>query len=460
MIGLEPGRSEMEAIGRAALEVAVRFVESRAEAPAADFERAFALGRELAAAPMPDTGRPFHEVLAEIERAAAKGLDTAGPGYLAFIPGGGLFTAAVADLVACVTNRFVNLAAPAPAFVGIETAVVRWMAGLFDSPASAQGVLTSGGSMANFSAIVTARTDRLGERVDGGTLYVTDQVHQSVTKAARLAGLAASALRTVAHRPDLTMDPDALREAVRRDRAAGRRPFLVVGSAGTTNTGAVDPLDDIASVAAEEGLWFHADAAYGGFFRLTERGRALLAGIERADSITLDPHKGMFLPYGTGCLVVRDGERLRAAHAAGGAYLRDLAHDEGLPDFADYSPELSRDFRGLRVWLPLQVHGVAAFRAALDEKLDLAQMLARTLGTDDRIELPWDPRLTVVAFRLRGGDDDANRAFLERINASGRIVVSSTVVDGRLFLRACVLSHRTHADRVAEAASIIRAAAG
>lgn len=449
----------MEALGRAALELVVRFVEERDEAPASDLDGAFDLGRALAAAPMPELPRPAEEVFAEIERAAAKGLDTAGPGYLAFIPGGGLFTAALAELVAAATNRFVNLATPAPAFVGIEAAVVRWLCDLFAFPPGSQGILTSGGSMANFSAIVTARSALLGDEAGAGTMYVTEHVHQSVVKAARLAGFRARAVRTVPCRADLTMDPDGLREVVRADRRGGARPFLVVASAGTTNTGAVDPLAEVAEVAAAEDLWFHADAAYGGFFWLTDRGRARLAGLERADSITLDPHKGMFLPYGTGSLLVRDGERLRAAHSAGGHYLQDLAHDSGLPDFADYSPELSRAFRGLRVWLPLQLHGVGAFRAALDEKLDLAAALDRALRDDERLEVPWPTLLSVVAFRGRGLDDDANRALLARINDSRRVCLSSTVVGGRFTLRACVLSHRTHRNRIEEAAAIIRSAA-
>jgi aromatic-L-amino-acid decarboxylase len=450
----------MASLGRAALDLVTRFVTQRENAPASDLDGAFALGRALAAAPMPEAPRPPDEVFAEIERAAAKGLDTAGPGYLAFIPGGGLFTAALADLIAGVTNRFVNLAAPAPAFVGIETAVVRWLCGLFDLPPGAQGILTSGGSMANFSAIVTARTTVLGDGPGTGTLYVTEHAHQSVTKAARLAGFPPEAVRTVPCRHDLTMDPDGLRDAVRADRRAGRRPFLVVASAGTTNTGAIDPLPEVADVAAAEGLWFHADAAYGGFFWLTQRGRARLAGLERADSITLDPHKGLFLPYGTGGLLVRDGEHLRAAHSVGGHYLQDLAYESGLPDFADYSPELSRAFRGLRVWLPLQLHGVAAFRDALDEKLDLAAVVDRALRADGRLELPWPTSLSIVAFRGRDLDDEGNRALLARINGTRRVHLSSTVVGGRTVLRVCVLSHRTHRDRVLEAVQIIRDAAG
>jgi aromatic-L-amino-acid decarboxylase len=237
------------------------------------------------------------------------------------------------------------------------------------------------------------------------------------------------------------------------------RPFLVVASAGTTNTGAIDPMADIVEVAREHGLWVHVDGAYGGFFHLTERGRARFRGIEQADSITLDPHKGMFLPYGTGSLIVRDGAALREAHFAGAAYLQDLAAEGDLPSFSEYSPELSRDFRGLRVWLPLRLHGVGAFREALDEKLDLATYLYDALLDVPELEVPWAPQLTVVPFRLRVGDDGTNQRFLDRINASKRVFLSSTMVDGRYTLRACILSHRTHRDRIDECIEIVRAAA-
>jgi aromatic-L-amino-acid decarboxylase len=245
---------------------------------------------------------------------------------------------------------------------------------------------------------------------------------------------------------------------VREDREAGRVPFLVVASAGTTNTGAIDPLADIADVTEAEGMWLHADAAYGGFFQLTERGRVRFAGIERAGSITLDPHKGLFLPYGTGSLIVRDGRALRDAHYQSAAYLQDTSVEDELPNFSEYSPELSRDFRGLRVWFPLKLHGVSAFRDALDEKLDLTIALYDGLRAIRELELPWEPELTVVPFRLRDRDDGANKRLLEAINASDRVFLSSTIVDGRFTLRACIVSHRTHRDRIDECIEIVRRA--
>jgi aromatic-L-amino-acid decarboxylase len=459
---LEPTLEEMREIGQAALSYVVEFIRNLPDAPAADTDGAIEVARTFRE-PAPDDGQPFDAVLERVARGAAKGFNPAGPGYLAFIPGGGLFAAAVADLLACGVNRFVNLWHPTPAFAQIEATVIRWLCDLFGYPAGARGILTSGGSMANFSAIVTARRSLLPEDFLSGSVYLSEQVHASVLKAAMLAGFPARSVRSVPATPELRMDVDALRRMVKEDRDEGMRPFLVVASAGTTNTGAVDPIEDLADVAAGEGLWLHADAAYGGPFHMTDRGRRLFRGIDRADSITLDPHKAMFLPYGTGCLLVREGARLREAHRIGAEYLQDLAAEEEIPNFTDYSPELSRDFRGLRVWLPVQLHGLAAFREALDEKLDLAWYLCEELRDSPGFEVPWEPELTVVAFRYRprsGDPEEFNRRLLDRINASRRVFMSSTTIDGRFVIRACIVSHRTHRDRVEEAVDIIRTAAG
>ena len=260
--------------------------------------------------------------------------------------------------------------------------------------------------------------------------------------------------------------PGPLAEAIRADRVAGMTPFLVVGSAGTTNTGAVDDLEALADLAAAENLWFHVDAAYGGFFVLTERGRARLAGIDRADSLVLDPHKGLFLPYGTGCLLVRDAAALHRTHHVEADYMPQFQSEPDLVDFCEISPELSRDFRGLRVWLPLKMHGLGAFRAALDEKLDLAEWACGELEKLDDVEVVARPQLSIVAFRLApaGLDREAtnrlNRDFLERINARRRVFLTATTLDGRFVLRICVLSFRTHRERMEQCLEDIRAARG
>ncbi len=458
---LEPTESQMRAMAGAATDFIVRFVEALPESAAVDLEGALDLAGRIREA-VPETGADFISLLAAIEEGAAKGFNTTGQGYLAYIPGGGLFAAALATYLASAVNRFTNLWNAAPVFAQIEATVIRWLADEFDYPEAARGILTTGGSLANFSAIVAARRALLPEDFLKGTLYVSDQTHASVAKSAVLAGFPPANVRSVPVTSELRLDLDAVQRMVAEDRRAGYRPFLLVANAGTTNTGAVDPIAACVGLARAEGLWVHADAAYGGFFQLTERGRKLFAGIDGVDSITLDPHKGMFLPYGTGCLLVREGQRLRQAHQIGAAYLQDLAAEDEIPNFTDYSPELSRDFRGLRVWLPVKLHGLGAFRQALDEKLDLARFLYEGLRETPGFELPWEPELTVVPFRYsptRGDAEAFNRRLLERINASRRVFLSSTLVHDRFVIRACIVSHRTHRDRVQEGLEIIRRSA-
>ncbi|MBK5305705.1 MAG: hypothetical protein JJD92_03360 [Frankiaceae bacterium] len=453
----DPSSAQMQSMGQAVLDLVTRFVDDRYSAPTSDYGDLAPMLAALSAAP-PDSGSDLAGLLATVRAAADKGFDPANPGFVAYIPGGGLYAAALGDFLACVLNRYTGVAQPAPALVQLEASVLRWLCDTFGLPTGSQGVLTPGGSMSTLSAVVAARVDRLGEAFSTGTLYVSDEVHHSVAKSAQIAGLPRAALRVVPTDAARRMDVEALRDMVHADRAAGAAPFLVVASAGTVGTGAVDPLADIAAVAADEDLWLHVDAAYGGFFQLTQRGRTMLQGIELADSITLDPHKGLFLPYGTGCLLARDGAALRRAHEVHADYLPPPSEDAGLPDFSSYTPELTRDFRGLRLWLPLHLHGVHAFVDALDEKLDLAREVYDALREIPSLEVPWPPDLSLVAFRPRDGSDADAQQLLDRINGTGRIWLSAAPVRGTLYLRVCILSHRTRPDRINEALDVIRAA--
>jgi aromatic-L-amino-acid decarboxylase len=458
-VPLEPDPDELRALLDGVTEFVLRFSSRRADAPASDTD---ALEDALAplAGPAPEAGRPLAEVLPLLEAGLAKGFDTTGDGYLAYIPGGGLPTAALGDLIGRITNRFPTVWGPAPGAVQLEVTVGRWLCELFGLPQSARGILTTGGSLANFSAVVAARQALLGEELADGVLYVSEQTHASVAKAAVLAGLPRRGVRLVATTRELRLDPAALRAAIEDDLGAGRRPFAVVATAGTTNTGAVDDLNLLGEIAREHGLWFHVDAAYGGFFQLTERGRRRFAGIEAADSITLDPHKGMFLPYGTGALLVRDGRTLREAHEVHGAYLQDLPPEGALPNLADYSAELSREARGPRMWLPIVLHGLGQFRAALDEKLDLSAGLESELRAIDGLEVPWASELSIVTFRAQPGSwrdpEQTTAELLARINAGRRVFLSSTTIDGRFTIRACILSVFTHRARIDELVAIIR----
>jgi aromatic-L-amino-acid decarboxylase len=476
---LEPSRDLAERWLQALSRFALDHIDGLEAAPAAGpslreaARVADAVSRPIGEAPL---AGGIDEVISVLDRAAAASLCAPGPGYLAYIPGGGIYAAALADFVADCLNRYTGLPAPAPALFRLEQDVLRWLCAAFGYGPDARAVLTPGGSLAILSAVVTARHAHFGETGDlsRATAYTSLQAHHSVAKAARLAGIPTARLRPVAVDADYRLRPDELARAIAQDRARGLQPFLVVAAAGTTNTGAVDPLPALADLCAAQSLWLHVDAAYGGAALLVDEARPAFAGIERADSIAFDPHKGMFLPYGTGCLLARDGEALRRAHHLGAEYLQDLTAAPGEVSFSpsELGPELSRDFRGLRLWLPLMLHGAGAFRAVLDEKLDLAERF--TAGLDQLIargrplEIVARPQLSLVSFRLtrRPGEplqawNERNRAFLGAINGRQRVHLSSTLLpvadsagedattQGQAFtLRVCVLSFRTHARHI------------
>ena len=462
---LELGPDAMRRLVDLAMSHLVPHVASLGEQPSADVDGAIEVARTVAE-PMPELGtapEPLFERL--FNDLIPKSYNAAGPGYMAYIPGGGIFHAAVADLVADGVNRYVGVVAPAPALAALEATVVRWFADMIGMPRTARGLLTTGGSMANLIALVTARRTRLPDDFLSGTTYASDQVHHSITKAAILAGFPAARVRSVPSDASFRIDLAALKKMIDDDRAAGLSPFFVVGSAGTTNTGAIDDLEALADLAARESLFFHVDAAYGGFFLLTDRGRAAMKGIERADSVTLDPHKALFLPYGTGSLVVRDGAALRRAHESTAAYLPEMQDDDDLVDFCEHSPELSRAFRGLRVWLPMKMHGASTFRRYLDEKLDLAAYAHERLRAIPGLEIIAAPAITAIAFRFAtpGKTDAELDALNERIadgaSARKRVLLKGTVLRGRFVIRLCIVSFRTHRDRVDMALEDLAAAA-
>ena len=403
--------------------------------------------------PPSEEGRSLEDLLAVIDHAGQDGVYHPSGGHLSYIPNSGQYTAAIAEMLAAGLNRYTGVAGAAPGFSAIEHGVVDWMCSIFSMGPNASGLLLSGGSLANFTGIVTARNARLGDEFTEGVIYVTPHTHHSAAKAARLAGFRNDQVETVAIDADLRMSVEALEGQIAADRAAGRDPFLVVASAGTTDTGTVDPLDEIASLADRERLWLHVDAAYGGFYQLTERGKVILAGIDQADSIALDPHKGLSVPFGVGALVVRDEGALVDAHLGRGAYLLDEDSYNGIRDIASLGPELSRPFRGLQVWLPLHLHGVAAFRDALDTTLDLAEHAYERLGGIEGIETPWRPDLSIVAFRC--ADDDVGRNALAAVNADRKVHLSPTTIDGRFVLRFAIVNRRTSVDHIDHAIDII-----
>ena len=382
-----------------------------------------------------------------------EGINPASGGHLGYIPGGGIYPSAWGDFLADITNCYSGVSFASPGGVRMERLLVQWMAGLVGYPKGSGGDLTSGGSMANLTAIIAAR-ETMGIRarqVDSSCIYTTSDSHHCIDKALRAAGLADSHRRFVPMDERFRMDVSALRKMINEDKADGLRPWLVIASAGTTGTGAVDPIDEIAKVVKQHGLWLHVDAAYGGFFLLCDEGREVLRGLDKAHSIVLDPHKGMFLPYGSGAVLVREEEWLAQSQTYQADYMQDARVASGHYSPADLSLELTRPFRGLRFWLPLKLFGVAPFRAALAEKIWLARYFYQQLEEMPGWETGSFPELSVFTYRFipdHGDVDVFNQKLVTAVQADGKVFISSTLINGKFYLRLAVLHFRTHLSHV------------
>jgi glutamate/tyrosine decarboxylase-like PLP-dependent enzyme len=420
---------------------------------------------------VPDHGRqglvhePMREDATEIQdllelyrrEVDTTGILPASGGQLGYIPGGGLFPSALGDFLAGISNRYSGVSFAGPGAADMEGALVRWMCELAGYPEDAGGDLTSGGSLATLSALVTAR-DAKGidyKQIPAACIYLTAQAHHCVSTALHVAGLAGVARRTVPMDGHFRMDAGRLRKMIAEDRQKGLTPWLVVASAGTTDTGAVDPIPAIAAVCAENGLWFHLDAAYGGFFRLCDEGREKLTGMELADSIVMDPHKGLGLPYGCGAVLLRDRRLLARSFSYYADYMQDAIREDrelaAMNSPADFSPELTRPFRGPRMWFPLKLFGLAPFRASLAEKIWLARYFYDEIGKLESFEVGPYPDLSIVTFRLQPGSGDANeinRKLLQAVHDDGRVFITSTLIDGKFTLRLAVLNFRTHLEQI------------
>jgi len=400
-----------------------------------------------------EQGRDAGEVLDFVGACIeAPGFATTSPRFMAYIPGGAVPYSAFGDLIAAASNKYSGFASASPGAVRIENACAAWLASIIGFPHDAAGTLTSGGSLANLTAVVTAREAR--DPDGGGAVYVTRFAHYCIDKALHIAGRGRSPKRIISTEADYRMSVEALEQALEDDRRNGVRPWLVIASAGTVDTGAVDPLPEIAELCRRYGAWFHVDGAYGGLFALCDEGKALLIGIDQADSVALDPHKTLFLPYGTGAVVVRDGRLLQEAFSSSGEYIRPLGESEVGPSPNDLSPELTRHFRALRLWLPLQIAGIAAFRAAQSEKLALARYFHARLSEIHGFDAGPEPQLSVVAFRYlptSGDTDDFNERLMQHIQQEGRVMMSGTRVDGSYRLRCAILCFRTHLEHVDDA---------
>jgi glutamate/tyrosine decarboxylase-like PLP-dependent enzyme len=381
------------------------------------------------------------------------GINPASGGHMGYIPGGGLYPSALGDFIAAISNRYAGVFYAAPGAVRLENMLVRWMCRLMNFPDTAIGNLTSGGSIANLIAIVTAReAHNIKSRdFEKSVIYLSEQAHHSILKAIRIAGLSEAQLRYIPLDEKLRLSPGKLEKAIIKDKKKGFIPFYVNASLGTTNTGAIDSLEPIAAIAKKHKLWFHVDAAYGGFFKLVHELDSKFKGIKEADSITLDPHKTLFLPFGTGAILIKNKEHLLNAFHCLADYMQDTIGKEDEISPADLSPEQTKHFRGMRMWLPLKLFGLKPFRAALEEKLYLTKYFYNEIQKIPGIEVGPKPELSIAIFRYVPKDKNAdliNRELIEAIKNDGRVFLSSTNINNVFWIRIAVVHFRTHLEQI------------
>jgi glutamate/tyrosine decarboxylase-like PLP-dependent enzyme len=415
--------------------------------------------RRRLSAPPSAAPRRWDELLDLLERDVLAPMSRLShPGYFAFIPASSTFPGALGDLIASALDidagSWMSAAGPSQ----LELVVLDWFKAWIGYPDEAAGILVSGGSAANITALACAREALVGAMSDRVVAYVGDQTHSSIARAARLLGFRPDQVRVLPTDDSHRLRLDALIGAIDADRQAGLRPLIVAANAGGTNTGAVDRLGDLAEICRQRGLWLHVDAAYGGFAALSERGRAQLAGIELADSVTLDPHKWLYQPIECGSLLVREGHLLREAFTINPDYLADYKGEE--VNFSDLGLQLTRTSRALKVWLSINYFGLDAFRQAIDRAIDLAHSAERQVRDSPSLELISPASLGIICFR-RSFEDAKDEEAITRLNvelvrqfeATGQGLVSSTRLDGRYAIRLCVMNHTSGPEHVRDVLS-------
>ncbi len=455
---LEPTAEQRESTRDKVIAYSENFLNGIGELKA--FESKPDKGIGLLASPISEDPMNIDEVIDLLHlNVDSQGLNPASAGHMGYIPGGGIYYSALGDYLADVSNRYAGIFFASPGAVRMENMLIAWFAKVLGYPETAAGNLTSGGSIANLIAIVTARdAKRINSlNVARSVIYLSQQAHHSIQKAVRIAGLDECILRYVNVDEGFRIIPDDLENLIEEDKKNGLNPFLIVATAGTTDVGAIDPIDAIGDIARRHELWFHLDAAYGGFFMLTDEGKKKLKGIEKSDSICVDPHKSLFVPFGLGALLIKDTRQMQKSLAYLANYMQDAMNSTDELSPADLSPELTKHFRGLRLWLPLKLHGTKPFAACLDEKLLLAKYFYQEIQKLG-FEVLCEPELSVVIYRYVtkiGDPDEFNKRLIEAVQNDGRIFISSTTLNGKFVLRFSILSFRTHLENVKLALKIL-----
>ena len=439
---LEPSFEEREILNQQVREFANHFMENLESYPA------YVKGNpDIEKLTIKSGKKKLKELLVDFNsEVVLKGIKPASGKHLGYVPGGGIYTAALGDFLASVTNEYAGIYYASPGAVAMENELLNWMKSIFSFPAEAVGNLTSGGSIANLIALTAARVKHQikNEKIQKSVVYLSPQAHHCIHKALRIIGLEDVKVRLLDLDELSKIDTVKLAEIVQEDINIGLNPFMVIASAGTTDTGAIDPLEEIGKIAKATNLWYHIDGAYGGFFILSDSKKHLFKGIEMADSLVIDPHKGLFLPYGIGAVLIKDKEAVFHSHHYTADYMQDATTNMQLNP-SDVSPELTKHFRGLRMWLPLQIHGLKPFIACFDEKLLLTTYFRNRLA-EAGFKLGPEPDLSISYFWYPSSEIDENKfnqKLMEFIHTDGDVFLSSTKIEGKFVIRMAILSIRT-----------------
>jgi glutamate/tyrosine decarboxylase-like PLP-dependent enzyme len=452
---LELTAEEMRGLGYRIVDQIVEHLETLASKPVTRVSPRVELESELRE-PLPEEPAPVDSLLDQLRRVVWPNIgNIQHPRFFAFIPSPSNFVSVMADALAAGFNPFAGnwLEGSGPA--QIELVTIDWLREICGLPETAGGLFVSGGSMANLTALAAARLAMLDERSDGAVIYFSDQTHNSIGKALRVLGFAREQVRALPSDENFRLPVEVLRRAVDEDRADGKRPFCVVANAGTTNTGAVDPLGQLADLCERENLWLHVDGAYGAAACLSERGRKLLAGIERADSVSLDPHKWLFQPFEIGCVLLRNSRLLKKSFHTMTGILEDTkrAEEEEI-NYYDYGVQLTRSFRALKLWLSIKTFGAANFREAINYGFDMAEFAENILRQSDRWRIVSPAAMGIVTFRYvaegysENEINEIHRRMVEMMAEDGFAFANSTTLRGQIVMRLCTINPRTTKDDV------------
>jgi len=452
---LELTSEEMRSLGYRIVDQIVEYFETLANQPVTHVSPRVELEAELRE-PLPEEATPVDTLLDQLQRVVWPNIgNVQHPRFFAFIPSPSNFVSVMADALAAGFNPFAGnwLEGSGPA--QIELVTIDWLREMCGLPETAGGLFVSGGSMANLTALAAARRAMLDGRGDDAVIYFSDQTHNSVEKALRVLGFAREQIRALPSDEDFRLPVESLRRATACDRADGKRPFCVIANAGTTNTGAVDPLDQLANLCERENLWLHVDGAYGAAACLSERGRKLMAGIERADSLSLDPHKWLFQPFEIGCVLARDARLLKKTFNTMTGILEDTKRvEEEEINYYDYGVQLTRGFRALKLWLSIKTFGAAAFREAINRGFEMAEFAENILRQSGRWRIVAPAAMGIVTFCYvaEGSSEieinDIHRRMVEMMAEDGFAFANSTTLRGQTVMRLCTINPRTTEDDV------------